>query len=203
MSERVQRAGKGGLAVLQRLTFLAAALAAGGCYHQVQSLSDSLDAGLVSRTIDGSGEAHYKLPASPIIPNASLRLTPNYSISLETMLIGAAIFYFVDPLAPNWEGELRRLSDDTYSITLRSKRFRSTGGDGEAGRVFKRNADHIVRAGGYAGYDVLAYSEGIESEVIGAYRVAEGTIQLSRSARETMAPRDGGFTPLRRPAVLR
>jgi hypothetical protein len=77
---------------------------------------------------------------------------------------------------------MKRLSEDTYSISLRSKRFRSTGGDGEAGRVFKRNAEQITRESGFAGYDVLAYSEGIESEVIGALRYAEGTIRVSRKS---------------------
>lgn len=180
MSERGKAVRDGVAAVLRRLTLCGGALLAGGCYHQAQSLSDSLDAGLVARTVDSSGEAHYKLPASPIIPNASLRLTPNYSISLETMLIGAAIYYFVDPLSPNWEGEMRRISDDTYSIAMRAKRFRSVGGDGEAGRVFRRNAEQIARAGGHASYDVLSYSEGIESETLGAVRFAEGTIRLSR-----------------------
>lgn len=168
------------LAVLRRLTFLSAGLLLSGCYHTAQNVSDSFDAGLISRKIDGSGVASYSVPASPIVPNASLKLTPNFSLSLENMLIGAAIYYFVDPLAPNWEGEMRRVSDDTFSISMRSKRWRSTGGDGEAGRVFKRNAAQIVREGGYAGYDVLAYSEGIESEVIGALRYAEGTIRINR-----------------------
>lgn len=167
-------------AVLRGLTFAAAALLAGGCYHPVQSMSDALDAGLIARGTDSQGNTRYNVPASPLVPNARLRLSPNLGISLESMLIGAAIYYFVDPLAPNWEGELKRLSDDTYSIALRSKRFRSTGGDGEAGRVFRRNAEQLVRAGGYAGYDVLAYNEGIESEVIGAYRYAEGTIRINR-----------------------
>ena len=75
---------------------------------------------------------------------------------------------------------MRRVSDDTFSISMRSKRWRSTGGDGEAGRVFKRNAEQIVREGGFSGYAMLAYSEGIESEVIGAYRYAEGTIRINR-----------------------
>lgn len=165
--------------MLRGLTLLAAALL-GGCYHQAQSLSDSLDAGLIARNTDRDGKVHYNLPANPIIPNASLKLTPNFSITLESMLIGAAIYYFVDPLAPNWEGEMRRVSDDTFSITMRSKRFRSTGGDGEAGRVFKRNAEQIVREGGYTGYAVLAYSEGIESELLGALRYAEGTIRINK-----------------------
>jgi hypothetical protein len=178
MSERSSRAV--GFAVLRGLTFAAAALLAGGCYHTVQKLSDSLDAGLVARSTDSSGATKYSVPASPIVPNASVKLTPTISLSLENMLIGAAIYYFVDPLAPNWEGEMRRVGDDTFSITMRSKRFRSTGGDGEAGRVFRRNAEQIVREGGYAGYAVLAYSEGIESEVLGAVRFAEGTIRIGR-----------------------
>lgn len=44
------------------------------------------------------------MPATSLVPNASLKLTPNLSLSLENMLIGAAIYFFVDPLAPNWEG---------------------------------------------------------------------------------------------------
>lgn len=166
-------------AVLRGLT-LAAAFLVGGCYHAVEKVDKALDVDLISRKTDGSGKVGYSVPANPIVPNASLKLTPNFSLSLENMLIGAAIYFFVDPLAPNWEGELKRLSDDTFSIAMRSKRFRSTGGDGEAGRVFRRNADQIVREGGFAGYDILSYSEGIESEVLGALRYAEGTIRISR-----------------------
>jgi hypothetical protein len=180
MCERSSSVGESPIAVLRGLTFLSAGLLLSGCYHTAQNVSDSFDAGLISRKIDSSGVASYSVPASPIVPNASLKLTPNFSLSLESMLIGAAIYYFVDPLAPNWEGEMRRVSDDTFSITMRSKRFRSTGGDGEAGRVFKRNAAQVVREGGYAGYDILAYSEGIESEVIGALRYAEGTIRIHK-----------------------
>lgn len=166
--------------MLWRLTFIVAVLSSGGCYHTAQNVSDSLDAGLISRSIDSSGKPNYSVPASPIIPNASLRLTPNFSLSLENMLIGAAIYYFIDPLSPNWEGEMRRVSEDTYNIAMRAKRFRSTGGDGEAGRVFRRNAEQIMREGGYARYDVLSYSEGIESETLGAVRFAEGTIRITR-----------------------
>ncbi|MBX3648515.1 MAG: hypothetical protein R3E40_03070 [Rhodocyclaceae bacterium] len=177
---RVRRAGKHRAAVLWRLTFIASILSTGGCYHTAQNVSDSLDLGLITRKTDSSGAASYALPSTPIVPKASLRLTPNFSLSLENMLIGAAIYYFVDPLAPNWEGEMRRVSDDTFSIAMRAKRFRSTGGDGEAGRVFRRNAEQITREGGFARYDVLSYSEGIESETLGAVRFAEGLIRISR-----------------------
>ena len=168
------------LAVLRRLTFAAAVLGLGGCYHAAQQLSGSLDAGLITRQSDAGGNASYTVPATPLLPDARLRLTPNFGLSLENMLIGAAIYYFVDPLAPNWSGEMKRLSEDTYGIALRSKRLRASGGDGEAGRVFRRNAERIVREGGYEGYRILDYSEGIESELIGAYRYAEGTIRIVR-----------------------
>jgi hypothetical protein len=156
------------------------ALLPGGCYHTAQKVSDALDAAPSRAAPTAAAPPSTTLPATSIVPNASLKLTPNFSITLENMLIGAAIYYFVDPLSPNWEGEMRRVSEDTFSIAMRSKRFRSTGGDGEAGRVFKRNAEQIVREGGFAGYAILAYSEGIESEVIGAYRYAEGTIRINR-----------------------
>jgi hypothetical protein len=182
------------LAVLQRLTFVAAAVLLGGCYHPVKNLSDSLDAELIARKTDASGNVSYSVPANPIIPDATVKLTPNIHFTLEEMLIGLAVYYYVDPLSPNWKGELKRLSDDTFSIALRSKRIRSTGGDGEAIRSFRRNAEQIVRAGGFAGYDVVAYSEGIESELIGAYRVAEGTIRVLRAPKEAITPRDAGFS---------
>ncbi len=171
---------EGRLAVLGRLTFAGLALLAGGCYHAAERIDSASDPVLVSRSTDAAGNLRYNLPANPIVPNANLRLTPNFSLSLENLLIGAAVFYFVDPLAPNWEGEMRRTGQDTFSIAMRSKRFRSTGGDGEAGRVFRRNAEQIAREGGFAGYDLLSFSEGIESEVLGAYRYAEGSIRLSR-----------------------
>jgi hypothetical protein len=166
--------------VRRGLTFVAALLL-GGCYHQAKDLlGGAPDSGLVLRKRDAAGLTAYAVPANPIVPNADLRLTPNLGLSLENALIGAAIYVFVDPLSPNWEGELRRLSEDTFGIALRSKRWRSSGGDGEAARLFRRHAERIAREGGFAGYDILSYSEGIESETLGAVRYAEGTIRLSR-----------------------
>lgn len=160
---------------------LAAALTAGaallaGCAHVIDGVSGS---GLISRgPADNSGS--YSIPAKPLLPDVSLQLTPNYAVTLEKLLYGAAVYYFIDPLSPNWQGELKRLSDDTFSISMRAKRFRSTGGDGESGRVFRRNADKIVREGGFADYTILSYSESIESETLGAVRVSEGVIRVTR-----------------------
>ena len=147
-----------------------------GCNHLVDGGSD---AGLIARGSNDHG-ASYTLPTRPLIPNASLHLTPSYSVSLESLAYGAAIYFFVDPLSPNWEGEVRRIGEDTFSIALRAKRFRSTGGDGEAGRVFRRNAERVARQGGFAGYTIESYSEGIESETLGAVRVSEGVIRVTQ-----------------------
>ena len=147
-----------------------------GCSHVIDGASSG---GLISRG-PADNSASYSIPSKPLVPNASLQLTPNYAITLEKLLYGAAVYYFIDPLSPNWQGELKRLSDDTFSISMRAKRFRSTGGDGESGRVFRRNADQIVREGGFADYTILSYSESIESETLGAVRVSEGVIRVSR-----------------------
>jgi hypothetical protein len=154
----------------------ALALLLSGCNTLVDSGSDL---GLISRTSNEHGAA-YAIAARPLIPNAELQLTAGRSISLEALLAGAAVYYFVDPLAPNWKGELRRLSDDTYAIALRMKRFK-TGGDGEGVRAFHRNAERIVSENGYAGYTVLSLTEGIESETLGAVRVSEGIIRVTRA----------------------
>ena len=48
--------------------------------------------------------------------------------------------------------------------------------------VFRRRAEQLARAGGYAGYDIVSYSEGIQSELV-AQRVGEGVIQLRHGTR--------------------
>ncbi len=168
--------GGGQIRGLRGVALLAAALAA-GCNHSL--VNDARDAGLLARTTNENGAGYTVLPR-PLVPNASLQLTPSYALTLEKLLYGAAVYYFVDPLSPNWQGEMRRLTEDTFSISLRSKRFRSVGGDGESGRVFRRNAEQIVREGGFAGYTIVSFAEGIESETLGAVRYSEGVIRVAR-----------------------
>ena len=64
-------------------------------------------------------------------------------------------------------------------ISLRKKRFTS-GGDGEAGQLFARHAEQLARSGGYAGYSVMEYTEGVESTLPIAQRVAQGVVRLER-----------------------
>jgi len=124
--------------------------------------------------IDASGNA-----VSTLITNKSLNPTPALALSVENMLLGAALYWAVDPLAPNWALEQAQLGGDRVRISLRKKRFTS-GGDGEAAQVFARRAEQVARAAGYAGYTVMEYTEGIESTLPLAQRVAQGVIRLDR-----------------------
>jgi hypothetical protein len=124
--------------------------------------------------VDASGNA-----VSTLIPNKSYNLTPAVSLSVENILLGAALYWAVDPLAPNWQLEQAPLGADRVRISLRKKRFTS-GGDGEAAQLFARRAEQVAHDGGYAGYTLMEYTEGIESTLPLAQRVARGVIQLNR-----------------------
>ena len=118
--------------------------------------------------------------ASPLIPAKSIQLTTTTSVSLSTLataaVVVAAIYFVYDPLAPNWEIEESRLNDDTYRFSLKMKRYH-TGGAGESIQILKRRASKIQYEQGFSGYQILEYTEGIESQTIGARRMAEGTIK--------------------------
>lgn len=119
--------------------------------------------------------------ASPIIPDKAIQLTAKTSVKLSTLATGlavaAAIYVIYDPLAPNWEIEESRLNDDTYRFSLKMKRYH-TGGSGESIQILKRRASQLQYEQGFANYQILEYTEGIDSHTIGARRVAEGTIKL-------------------------
>lgn len=126
------------------------------------------------------------LPSSgSIIPNTTLQLTPGYATTAEKLFYFAGAAYIVyvvlDPMAPNWTIDEAKLSDDTYYLGMKKLRTRA-GGEGEARMVFNRRAEQLARAGGYAGYEIVSYSEGIQSDLI-AQRVGEGVIQLRHGTR--------------------
>ena len=116
---------------------------------------------------------------SAIIPNKAIQLTAKTSISLAnlatTAVVAAAIYVVYDPLAPNWEIEEARLNDDTYRFSLKMKRYH-TGGAGESIQILKRRASQYEQ--GFGSYQIVEYTEGIDSQTIGARRVAEGVVRL-------------------------
>lgn len=119
--------------------------------------------------------------ASPLIPNKAIQLTAKTSVSLAnlatTAVVAAAIYIVYDPLAPNWEIEEARLNDDTYRFSLKMKRYH-TGGSGESIQILKRRASQLQYEQGFGSYQIVEYTEGIDSQTIGARRIAEGVVKL-------------------------
>ncbi|MDE1547159.1 hypothetical protein PTW32_17230 [Dechloromonas agitata] len=121
--------------------------------------------------------------SSPLIPDKAIQLTAGTSISLSTLasaaMLGAAVYVIYDPLAPNWEIEETRLNDSTFRFAMKMKRYH-TGGAGESIQILKRRASQLQYEQGFGSYQILEYSEGIDSQTIGARRVAEGVVRLVR-----------------------
>lgn len=101
-------------------------------------------------------------------------LKPEY---LAGMLVAYA---FYDPFAPTWRVELRQTAPDRVEMDLQMRSL-VTGGEGESRQVFNRNARRLVQEGGYAGFDIVRYEEGMEATRPFARRVANGEIRLLRS----------------------
>lgn len=95
--------------------------------------------------------------------------------------VAAVLTVVKDTFSPNWEIREARFPDNHYQLALQMKRSYS-GGAGEARVVFHRRARELMRAGGFDGYQILEYSEGMESSVFGAQRNAGGVIRLTRSS---------------------
>ena len=117
------------------------------------------------------------------IPETTFHLSPSTSIALEKIVgwglyLGVA-YLILDPLAPNWEIEAAPLGDHHVHFSLKMKRFYN-GGAGEARQLFHRRARELVRLNGYDAYQVLEYSESLESSLLGSQRKAEGVVLLTR-----------------------
>ena len=114
-----------------------------------------------------------------IIPPDAISLSRSLSLPLESIAAGAALYVIIDPLAPNWQIEEMRLNESRYRIAMRKKRF-TTGGDGEAMPAFNRRAEQLVRDNGAAKYRIVEFSEGVDSAVPIAQRVAQGVVEIVR-----------------------
>lgn len=136
---------------------------------------------LIVTTLLVAGCSSTGSAGSSIIPNKAIQLTANTSISLANLataaVVAAAVYIVYDPLAPNWEIEESRLNDDTYRFSLKMKRYH-TGGAGESIQILKRRASQLQYEQGFGSYQIVEYTEGIDSQTIGARRVAEGVVRL-------------------------
>ena len=131
-------------------------------------------------------------PSPVLIPNKELSISRSLSLPAEGVVLGVLAFVIIDPLAPNWRIEQYDLGDRRYAFALTKKRF-ATGGDGEAEQVFRRRAAALAREQGYASYEVLEFTSGIESHMPIAQRVARGVVQY-RCTSLRLAASAPGFT---------
>ncbi len=151
-----------------------------------------LSVALLAGTLAGCAAFDYPGPTSlsgnlpaqgPIIPDTTLNISNSLQIPLEKIiswgLYAGAAYLILDPLAPNWEIEQAAFPDSHYHFSLKMKRFYA-GGAGESRVVFHQRAKELMRQGGYDGYQVLEYTEGMESSVLGSQRVSQGVIRLTR-----------------------
>jgi hypothetical protein len=124
--------------------------------------------------------------AEPFIPDKVLNVSPSLQIPYEvvavTVIAGVIAWQVLDPLAPTWEIFHIKHADTQYEITLRRKRFPTSGsGMGEAQHLFKRHAQSIAAQHGYSNYTITWYEEFTESAFLVDRRVTRGTIRLDHS----------------------
>lgn len=140
--------------------------------------------GVGGNVVDAVTTAAADVIGGPLIPNTSVNLGPSVSYPVESLVywgiwVGAA-YLILDPLAPNWEIQEARFPDNHVHMSLAMKRYYA-GGAGEARAIFHRRAKELMRAGGYAGYEVVEYEEGMESSMLGAQRTAAGVVRFSKT----------------------
>jgi len=114
-----------------------------------------------------------------LLPTAAVVALDNGYLKIPALAAGVAVYALVDPLAPNWTVQEARLGEERYRFVLRMKALHA-GGDGEARQVFARRAAQLASQPGFAGYDVTAWEEGIDSTRPFSQRVALGEIRLRR-----------------------
>ena len=115
--------------------------------------------------------------ARTLIPARTLNISPSLTIAAESVAAAGLIYVIIDPLAPNWKVEVEPMGTRRYRVEMTMKRF-ITGGEGESSTVLRRTAEKLRREGGFVEYAVLEQSEGIESRVPIAQRVAHAVIEL-------------------------
>lgn len=132
---------------------------------------------------------------APLIPNEVIAIAPGPGGTLTVgagLAIGAA-YWIYDPLAPNWEIQEKRLDEHRFYLSLVMKRF-NTGGDGDALSIVKRRAEDLLAAHGMSHYQIESLQQRIDSQTIGARRIAEAVL--------VMYPKVQALPPVGYPPIL-
>jgi hypothetical protein len=153
-----------------------------GCASNPNAVSAN---GVVGNTTEAVAKTTSKVIGGPLIPDAVVQLGPSVAYPLEKLVywgiyVGAA-YLILDPLAPNWDIQEARFPENHMHFRMNMKRFYA-GGAGEARVIFNRRAREMMRAGGFSSYEVVEYSEGLESSVLGSQRTAEGVVRFTKAA---------------------
>lgn len=98
----------------------------------------------------------------------------------EYLAAVGVVYALYDPWAPNWELDVSRLDDTRVRFEMRLRSL-ITGGEGEARKVLARNARRIAEDGGFSGYELVWFEEGVESTRPFARRVASAEVRLLRA----------------------
>ncbi|MDP1607438.1 MAG: hypothetical protein Q8L93_12520 [Rhodocyclaceae bacterium] len=158
-------------------TLILSALLA-GCTSNPAAVSATGVGGKTSETV---AKGTTKLIGGPLIPDVAVALGPSVSYPLESLvywgLYVGAVYLILDPLAPNWDIQEAQFPENHVHFSLKMKRFYA-GGAGEARVIFHRRAKEMMRAGGFKNYQVVEYSEGMASSVLGSQRTAEGVVRF-------------------------
>lgn len=95
----------------------------------------------------------------------------------------ARAFNFLD----TWRVSETTLAPDRVRLSLGMLPIHR-GGAGEARLYFMRRAEELAQAAGYTGFEIVDYSEGIESGMVFGQRVAEGTVRFTGKRAEPARP---------------
>ncbi|MDP1527300.1 MAG: hypothetical protein Q8M20_15955 [Rhodocyclaceae bacterium] len=141
--------------------------------------------GASSQVTNAAADVVAEVLGAPLIPDIPVVIGPSVTYPLEKLVYwgmwAGAAYLILDPLSPNWQIEEARFPENHVRFQLAMKRY-YTGGAGEARVIFHRRAKELMRAGGFGSYEVVEYSEGMESSVLGSQRVAEGVVRFKKSA---------------------
>ena len=105
------------------------------------------------------------------------------ALTLKQAVIGAIVLYYAKD-GFIWEVEDRLIGKDTYRLTVKQGKLKSSG-QGEARIYFKRRAEEISGVQGCTGYTTLEYTESLISDYFNVpQRVTEGVIRCDRVAAQ-------------------
>ncbi len=133
---------------------------------------------------------HSFATASLLVPLTACSLIPSPSdiktelglstpLKFKQVVIGAIVVYYAKD-GFIWEVEDRMIAPDTYRLTVKQGKLKSTG-QGEARQYFQRRAEEISSVQGCSGYTTLEYNESLTSDFLNmTQRVTEGVIRCER-----------------------